>query len=165
MIRFIQGDLLDAETEAVVNTVNTVGTMGKGIALQFKDAFPDNFKAYAAACKAGDVQVGQMFVTSNDTLTRPKWIINFPTKKHWRNPTKIEWVTEGLRDLRRVITEQGIRSIAGSPSRMRQWGARLGAGSPRDRVGTERIAGGGCGRLRANGRLSEPRQTGGAPNA
>ena len=115
MIRFIRGNLLDAEAEAVVNTVNTVGVMGKGIALQFKEAFPDNFRAYKAACKSGDVRVGQMFVTSNETLTHPKWIINFPTKKHWRHPTKIEWVHEGLRDLQRVIVDKGIRSIAIPP--------------------------------------------------
>ena len=115
MIRFIRGNLLDAEAEAVVNTVNTVGVMGKGIALQFKEAFPDNFRAYKAACNAGDVRVGQMFVTSNETLTHPKWIINFPTKKHWRHPTKIEWVHEGLRDLRRVIADKGIRSVAVPP--------------------------------------------------
>ena len=115
MIRFIQGNLLDADTEAVVNTVNTVGVMGKGIALQFKDAYPENYQAYAAACKAGEVQVGRMFVTMNPTLTNPRWIVNFPTKEHWRHPTKIEWVTEGLEDLRRFIKEEGVRSISIPP--------------------------------------------------
>src|SRR5262245_8144727 len=115
MIRFTQGNLLEAETEAVVNTVNTVGVMGKGIALQFKEAFPDNYRAYEAACKAGEVQIGRVFVTVNPELTNPKWIINFPTKRHWIHRTKIEWVTEGLQDLRRFIEEEGIRSVAIPP--------------------------------------------------
>ena len=115
MIRFVQGNLLSAEAEAVVNTVNTVGVMGKGIALQFKDAFPENFTAYEAACRAHEIQVGRMFVTRNSSLTDPKWIINFPTKKHWRHPAKVEWIREGLKDLRRVVQENDIRSIAIPP--------------------------------------------------
>ena len=115
MIRFIRGNLLDAETEAVVNTVNTVGIMGRGIALQFKERFPENFKAYEAACKADKVEIGRMFVTRTSILSNPRWIINFPTKKHWRNPTKIEWVVDGLQDLRRFIDQEGIRSISIPP--------------------------------------------------
>lgn len=115
MISHTTGNLLDADVEAVVNTVNTVGVMGKGIALMFKEAFPDNFKAYAAACKREEVHVGQMFVTERRELIGPKWIINFPTKKHWRNRTKMEWITEGLKDLTRVIQENGIRSVALPP--------------------------------------------------
>lgn len=115
MIRFTKGNLLDAEVEAVVNTVNTVGVMGKGIALMFKDKFPDNYKAYAAACKRGEVQVGRMFVTASPELNGPRWIINFPTKKHWRNPSRMDWILEGLKDLHAVITEKGIRSIAIPP--------------------------------------------------
>ena len=115
MLRYTQGNLLDAQTEAVVNTVNTVGVMGKGIALMFKEAFPENTEAYEAACKRGEVHVGRMFVTENHELTGPKWIINFPTKKHWRHPTKIGWVQDGLKDLVRVIREKGIRSIAVPP--------------------------------------------------
>lgn len=115
MISYTQGNLLDAEVEAVVNTVNTVGVMGKGIALMFKEAFPENFKEYATACKQGGVQVGHMFVTERSTLVGPKWIINFPTKKHWRHPSKMEWLIDGLQDLKRVIEEKGIRSIAVPP--------------------------------------------------
>ncbi|MFZ5621494.1 MAG: type II toxin-antitoxin system antitoxin DNA ADP-ribosyl glycohydrolase DarG [Pseudomonadota bacterium] len=115
MIRFTQGNLLDADVEAVVNTVNTVGVMGKGIALMFKEAFPENFKRYEAACKVGEVRVGHVFVTERQELMGPKWIINFPTKQHWRNPTKLQWVVDGLQDLRAFILEKGIRSIAIPP--------------------------------------------------
>ena len=115
MLRFTQGNLLDADVDAVVNTVNTVGVMGKGIALMFKDRFPDNFKVYVAACKRGEVQVGRMFVTSSPELSGPRWIINFPTKKHWRSPSKLEWIVEGLKDLRAVIATNEIRSIAIPP--------------------------------------------------
>lgn len=115
MITFRQGNLLDADTEAFVNTVNTVGVMGKGIALMFKEAFPDNFKAYEAACKGKDVQVGKMFVTERRDLMGPRWIINFPTKQHWRNPSKMDWIVTGLEDLKRTVFELGIRSIALPP--------------------------------------------------
>lgn len=115
MLRLTRGNLLHAETEAVVNTVNTVGVMGKGVALAFKETYPANFDAYAAACKAGEVKIGRVFVTENTTLHGPRWIINFPTKKHWRQPSKLEWIRDGLADLRRVVQERGIRSIALPP--------------------------------------------------
>lgn len=115
MITYTEGNLLSADAEALVNTVNTVGVMGKGIALMFKEAFPGNLRAYELACKAGDVQVGRMFVTERRELMGPKWIINFPTKKHWRHPSKLEWIDEGLDDLKRVIAEYNIRSIALPP--------------------------------------------------
>lgn len=115
MIRFTQGNLLDAEVEAVVNTVNTVGVMGKGIALMFKEAFPENFKRYHTACKAKEVQIGHMFVTERRELIGPKWIVNFPTKKHWRHPSKLEWIVEGLQDLRNFILANDIHSIAIPP--------------------------------------------------
>lgn len=115
MIRYAQGNLLDAEVEAVVNTVNTVGVMGKGIALMFKEAFPDNFRQYEAACKAKAVQVGRMFVTERRGLIGPTWIINFPTKKHWRQPSKLEWIVDGLKDLRVFIEQKAIKSIAIPP--------------------------------------------------
>src|ERR1700740_1888493 len=108
MIEFTRGNLLESEADALVNTVNTVGVMGKGVALMFKEAFPENFKAYEAACKKEEVQVGRMFVTERAQLVGPKWIINFPTKKHWRHPSKMEWIEEGLEDLKRIISEKGI---------------------------------------------------------
>lgn len=115
MMRFIQGNLLEAKAEALVNTVNTVGVMGKGIALMFKEAFPANFRAYEDACKHKEIRVGRMFVTETRTFEGPRWIINFPTKKHWRQPSKLEWITEGLGDLRRVIHEHNIHSVALPP--------------------------------------------------
>jgi O-acetyl-ADP-ribose deacetylase (regulator of RNase III) len=115
MMRFTQGNLLDARVEALVNTVNTVGVMGKGIALMFKEAFPANFRAYELACKQEEVKIGRMFVTENPTFEGPQWIINFPTKKHWRQPSRLEWIIEGLKDLRRVIEEKQIRSVALPP--------------------------------------------------
>lgn len=114
-MRFIQGNLLEARVEAVVNTVNTVGVMGKGIALMFKEKYPENFQAYAAACKAGEVRVGTMFVTAGVELDGPRWIINFPTKENWWQPTKLEWVKNGLDDLKKVISERNIRSVALPP--------------------------------------------------
>ena len=115
MIRFVKGNLLEAEVDAVVNTVNTVGVMGKGIALMFKERYPDNFKLYAAASKRGEVETGRMFVTASTDLDGPRWIINFPTKRHWRQPSRLEWVAEGLKDLRAVVLANGIRSIAIPP--------------------------------------------------
>lgn len=115
MINFLQGNLLEAPVEAVVNTVNTVGVMGKGIALMFKDAFPDNFRAYEKACQRKEVRVGHMFVTERVGFEGPNWIINFPTKQHWRQPSKMEWIAEGLHDLSRVVQERNIRSIALPP--------------------------------------------------
>jgi O-acetyl-ADP-ribose deacetylase (regulator of RNase III) len=115
MMTFRQGNLMEEPVDALVNTVNTVGVMGKGIALMFKEAFPENFRAYEQACERNEVQVGQMFVTENVSLGGPRWLINFPTKKHWRQPSKLEWVVEGLQDLRRVIEEKEIRSVALPP--------------------------------------------------
>ena len=116
MFTYTHGNLLESQAEALVNTVNTVGIMGKGIALMFKDAFPDNFRAYAKACKAGQVNVGNIFATEQQDLMRnPKWIINFPTKQHWRNPSKIEWIDAGLASLRSFIIEKSIHSIALPP--------------------------------------------------
>jgi O-acetyl-ADP-ribose deacetylase (regulator of RNase III)/uncharacterized phage-associated protein len=115
MITYTQGNLLKADAEALVNTVNTVGVMGKGIALMFKEAFPANLKAYEAACRAGEIELGRMFVTERRELIGPRWIINFPTKKHWRHPSKLAWIEEGLADLKRVIKELHIRSVAVPP--------------------------------------------------
>ena len=104
MITFTQGNLLETNAEALVNTVNTVGVMGKGIALMFREAFPENFKAYERACKDKQVRLGAMFVTEREDLLGPKWIINFPTKAHWRYPSQIKWIQDGLTDLARVIS-------------------------------------------------------------
>ena len=110
-----QGNILEAETEALVNTVNTVGVMGKGIALQFKKAFPDNYKAYVKSCKEDSVQVGRMFAFDRGELSKPKFIINFPTKRHWREKSKLKYIEDGLKDLIEVIKNLGISSIAIPP--------------------------------------------------
>ena len=115
MIRYTQGNLLEAPAEALVNTVNEVGVMGKGIALMFREAFPVNTRVYEEAAKAGNVRVGRMLVTENRALVGPRWIINFPTKKHWRQPSKLEWVRDGLKDLGRVLRESNIHSVALPP--------------------------------------------------
>ena len=116
MIKYTTGDMLSAETEALVNTVNTVGVMGKGIALQFKDQYPNNFAAYHAACKAKQVEVGKMFVFEEQPMIGDKKIIiNFPTKKDWKHKSKIEYVESGLKDLAKVIEERRIKSIAMPP--------------------------------------------------
>jgi O-acetyl-ADP-ribose deacetylase (regulator of RNase III) len=115
MIEFTTGNLLDADVDALVNTVNTVGVMGKGVALMFKEAFPENFRAYEAACKQKEIHIGHVFVTERNQLIGPKYIINFPTKQHWRNPSKMEWIEAGLEDLKRVIIDNAIRSIALPP--------------------------------------------------
>ena len=109
------GNLLEADVEALVNTVNTVGVMGKGIALQFKKAFPANFRAYVKACKKDEVALGTMFVFDNGMVTVPRWIINFPTKGHWRSKSRMGDVEQGLDDLARVIADCGITSIAVPP--------------------------------------------------
>ena len=115
MINERTGDILNADAEALVNTVNCVGIMGRGIALQFKNAFPRNFKEYAAACARDEVQPGRMFVHETGELTNPKYIINFPTKRHWKGKSRIEDIDSGLCDLAREITERRIRSIAVPP--------------------------------------------------
>lgn len=115
MITYTTGNLLEAPVEAVVNTVNTVGVMGKGIALMFKERFPSNYEQYAAACKKKQVTTGQMFVTETGELMGPRWVVNFPTKQHWRSPSKMEWIDAGLADLRRFILETDVRSIAIPP--------------------------------------------------
>jgi O-acetyl-ADP-ribose deacetylase (regulator of RNase III) len=115
MIRYTAGNLLEAPAEALVNTVNEVGVMGKGIALMFKEAFPENTRAYTEAAKSGNVKVGHMMVTANPAFVGPRWIINFPTKKHWRHPSKLEWIRAGLRDLVRVVQRHHIASVALPP--------------------------------------------------
>ncbi|WP_042693662.1 macro domain-containing protein [Azospirillum sp. B506] len=115
MIRYTTGDILAADAEALVNTVNCVGIMGRGIALQFKNTFPQNFKAYEAACAREEVQPGRMFVYETGTMTNPKFIINFPTKRHWRGKSRMEDIDAGLEALLMEIRRRGIRSIAIPP--------------------------------------------------
>ncbi len=115
MIELAQGNLLEAEAEALVNTVNCIGHMGKGIALQFKQAFPANFKAYQAACRAGEVTPGKMLITDNGSLISPRYIINFPTKRHWRGQSRLEDIAAGLQALVVEVRRLGVRSIAVPP--------------------------------------------------
>lgn len=115
MIAYKQGNLLAAHAEALVNTVNTVGVMGKGIALMFKEQFPDNMAQYSNACKNKQVQTGKMFITERESLSGPRWIVNFPTKQHWRTPSKMEWIISGLKDLRHFIVDCEVKSIAIPP--------------------------------------------------
>ncbi len=135
-IEYKKADLLAEEAEALVNTVNCVGVMGKGLALQFKKRFRANFAAYAQACEQGQVRPGRMFVVDlqgqprgeqaafalnvaeepavyrADAPQRPRYIINFPTKDHWRAKSRMQYIDEGLQDLVRQIRERGIRSVA-----------------------------------------------------
>lgn len=112
MITFTTGNLLEDKSEALVNTVNTVGVMGKGIALAFKKKYPDNMKEYVKACKEGKVVTGKMFITRASAEQDNKWIVNFPTKQHWSGRSQMEWVDDGLVELKRFIVENNIKSIA-----------------------------------------------------
>ncbi|MFI0791457.1 macro domain-containing protein [Micromonospora rubida] len=112
MIEVGRGDLLTAEVEALVNAVNTVGVMGKGIALQFKHAYPDNYAIYRAACKAGKVELGRMLVFDSGRQGHRRYVVNFPTKGHWRSGSTLADVRAGLVDLVRVIRDRRIESIA-----------------------------------------------------
>ena len=112
MLTFVAGDIFEATADALVNPVNTVGVMGKGLAAQFRERFPANTRLYEAACRARMVQLGRMFVTESPVRPGPRWSINFPTKSHWRYPSRLEWITSGLEDLAAVIEQHRIRSIA-----------------------------------------------------
>lgn len=116
MITFKTGNLLESQSQALVNTVNTVGVMGKGIALQMKNAFPDNTKAYNKAVKEGKMKLGEMLVVPvSSSINGPEFIINFPTKSHWRFPSQLPWIREGLTDLRDKLLKYGITSVALPP--------------------------------------------------
>ena len=115
MIVLKVGDIFEEDVEALVNSVNCVGVMGRGIALQFKNVFPENFKAYAEACKRQEVQPGQMFVYESGKMTNPRYIINFPTKRHWRAKSRMEDIEAGLDALAGEIRARNIRSIAVPP--------------------------------------------------
>ncbi|MFI5955706.1 macro domain-containing protein [Cryptosporangium sp. NPDC051539] len=115
MLKDTEGNLLTARVDALVNTVNTVGVMGKGIALQFKRAFPANFRAYASACRKHEVRLGEMFVFPLEQLEPPRYVINFPTKSDWRSKSRLKDIEAGLVDLRRVIGELDLKSLALPP--------------------------------------------------
>ncbi len=116
MIKYITGNILESNAQALVNTVNTIGIMGKGIALQFKKAYPNNFKAYAEACKKAEIVVGKLFITRDSNLSSgEKIIINFPTKTDWRKPSEYRYIENGLDDLISVIKTNQIKSIAIPP--------------------------------------------------
>ncbi len=112
MIKYKRGNLLEAEAEALVNTVNCVGIMGKGIALQFKLAFPENFRAYLKACRKGNMKLGKVLVVPTEHLTNPRYIINFPTKNHWKSKSRLEDIQTGLLSLVAEVHRLGIHSIA-----------------------------------------------------
>ena len=115
MIEIAHGNILEADAEALVNTVNCVGVMGKGLALQFKQAFPANFKAYEAACRAREVVPGRCSSSTMAISSDPRYIINFPTKRHWRDNSRIEDIRSGLESLVADVRRLGIRSIAVPP--------------------------------------------------
>lgn len=109
MISYLTGDIFDTDVQAIVNPVNTVGVMGKGLALAFKQKYPDNFKLYQTACKNNELKVGQLLITEHQS---GKFIVNFPTKQHWRGKSQLQWITEGLIALKQFIIENHINSIA-----------------------------------------------------
>lgn len=115
MIEYKTGDITGEGTEALVNTVNCVGFMGKGVALRFKEVFPENFRAYKEACEHEQVQPGRMLVFETGSPVNPRYIINFPTKRHWRGKSRMEDIESGLRALTEEIRHRGIRSIAIPP--------------------------------------------------
>lgn len=114
-MKILNGNIFESEAEAIVNTVNTKGIMGKGIALQFKQQYPNMYKDYKIACENGEVIIGKMYVWKNPSMFGPRYIINFPTKQEWSKPSKIEYIQKGLLDLVTVIKELGLKSIAVPP--------------------------------------------------
>ena len=116
MIYFTKGNMMTSTAEALVNTVNTVGVMGKGIALQFKEEFPANFATYKTACSTGVLVPGKLLITREiNSQGIEKIIVNFPTKLHWRNPSKYEYIRDGLAELSKALHEYNIKSIAIPP--------------------------------------------------
>jgi O-acetyl-ADP-ribose deacetylase (regulator of RNase III) len=115
MTKLQSGDILHSDAQALVNTVNCVGIMGRGVALQFKKAFPDNFKFYAQACDRGEVRLGSMLVYDRNRMTGPRYIINFPTKQHWKSKSRLEDIEAGLQALVRTVRDLHIHSVAIPP--------------------------------------------------
>ena len=115
MIELTQGDILRADVEALVNTVNCVGVMGRGIALQFKKVFPDNFKTYKAVCDRKELQPGKMFISDLNRIHNPRYVVNFPTKRHWKGKSRMEDIEAGLQALVAEVRNRRIHSIAIPP--------------------------------------------------
>lgn len=116
MIKYVVGNMFESSAEALVNTVNTVGVMGKGIALQFKKLYPGNFSVYQKRCKEGTFEIGQLIVVKDgNTISGEKTIINFPTKTDWRKPSEYSYIEKGLKELVKVIQNENIKSIAIPP--------------------------------------------------
>lgn len=111
-MKYTKGNILDSESEAIVNPVNTVGVMGKGLALQFKQAYPKNYKIYREVCEKKALKVGRLLLIDESNLERSKFIINFPTKTHYAYPSKIEYIELGLKNLVELIEETNLKSIA-----------------------------------------------------
>ncbi len=131
MVKLQKGDILHSDAQALVNTVNCVGIMGRGVALQFKKAFPDNFKFYAQACDSGEVRLGSMLVYDRDRLTGPHYIINFPTKRHWKSKSRLKDIEAGLQDLVKTVRELHLQSIAIPPLGCGLGGLKWSAVRPR----------------------------------
>lgn len=133
MIEYETGDILLADVQALVNTVNCVGVMGKGIALQFKQTFPENVREYKKVCDRGDLEPGRLFVFDRGELfegdQEPQYVINFPTKTHWRKPSKLEYIEQGMDALVEEVRQRDIESIAIPPPRL--WKRRPGLGGRR----------------------------------
>src|SRR4051812_17470979 len=115
MWKIVEGNILEDNAQALVNTVNTVGVMGKGIALQFKKAFPEMFEAYEAVCKAKLLQPGQMHVYDRGSMLNPRYIINFPTKRHWKGKSNMADIEAGLDALVEELRQRGITAVAIPP--------------------------------------------------
>jgi O-acetyl-ADP-ribose deacetylase (regulator of RNase III) len=108
MLKYVVTNLFDSPAQTLVNTVNVVGVMGKGIAAEFKRRYPDMFEKYRQFCQQGSLTVGKLFLYKSAN----KWVLNFPTKEHWRNPSRVEYIEEGLRKFAETYAEHGITSIS-----------------------------------------------------
>lgn len=116
MIELKTGNIVKEEqAEALVNTVNTMGVMGKGIALQFRKAFPVNYTSYRKAFENNELEIGRVYVFETGSMFNPKYIINFPTKKHWRHKSKLEYIDAGLKSLENEVRNRKIKSVAVPP--------------------------------------------------
>ena len=139
MMEITRGDILTAQVDALVNTVNCVGVMGRGIALQVKNAFPENYAAYEVACRAGNVEPGRMFVFETGQFTNPRYVINFPTKRHWRGKSRLEDIEAGLQALVSEVRRLEIQSIAIPPLGCGLGGLDWSAVRPRIEAALEQI--------------------------